>query len=287
MLLHPTDTAWWAARLLGLATLFTMAGALALRPASDRPRWHRFLGWAALAALLGHIGVVAGMQPVFWRWFTWAVPVEIVAGVLAVAAFATALIAQSSSWPRRWLGPILGHRIHRFAGYMLASAATAHIALVAGIGMFAAVIMLAGLAILLVEGFLRERHGVALVVSLALSAAAIAALAFGPLAGPRLELLRRSPIDHANFLHTDHGNLSCVGCHHNFTDRAGNENCLSCHKRISTTEAMRIDRMFHAFCSDCHRTDKHAGKAFGPIDDCKGCHGKPVDGVIDHRRGRQ
>lgn len=278
ILLQPTDAAWWAARLLGLAALFTMVAALALRPTSDRPHWHKLVGWVGLAALLGHIGVVAGLQPVFWRWLTWAVPVEIVAGFLAFAAFAAALAAQRSRRLRNWLGPILGHRIHRFAGNVLAAGAAAHISLVAGIDVFAVVIILAGLAIFLVEGILRERHGVALAATLALLAAAIAALSISPLVGPRLEPLRRSPIDHANFLHSDHPELACAGCHHNFTDQAGYENCLTCHKRISTTEAMRIDRVFHAFCGDCHRADKHAGKEFGPIDDCNGCHRKQFEG---------
>ncbi|MDQ6434418.1 cytochrome c3 family protein [Mesorhizobium sp. LHD-90] len=287
ILLRPTDAAWWAARVLGLAALLTMAAALALRPTPDRPRRHNLLGWAALAALLGHIGVVAGLQPVFWRWLTWAVPVEIVTGFLAVAAFAAALAAQRPGRLRDRLGPILGHRVHRFAGYVLAAAAAAHIALVAGISVVAVVVILAGLAFLVVEGIFRERHGVALAATLALLTTAVAALSIAPLAGPRLEALRRSPVDHANFLHSDHPGLACAGCHHNFTDQTGNENCLTCHKRISTIEAMRIDRMFHAFCGECHRADKHAGKEFGPIDDCNGCHAKQAEGEKDARRAAQ
>lgn len=34
-----------------------------------------------------------------------------------------------------------------------------------------------------------------------------------------------------------------------------------------------VDRMFHAFCSDCHRVEKQAGRKSGPIDHCTSCHG--------------
>lgn len=272
ILFQPTDPAWWGARLTGLAALLTVAAALVSRPAPDRPRWHEFLGWAALAALLGHIGVVAGLQPAFWRWLTLAIPVEMIAGFIAAGAFLTALLAQRSRWLRRRLGPFLGHRIHHFAGHLLGAAAAAHVAMIAGMGVLALVAILSGLAILLAEGILRERHGGTLAATLVLFAAATAALSLGPLAKPRLEPLRRSPVDSANFLHSDHTGLACAGCHHNFVDRTGNENCLTCHKRISATETSRIDSIFHVSCGDCHRADKQAGKEFGPIDDCNGCH---------------
>ena len=39
------------------------------------------------------------------------------------------------------------------------------------------------------------------------------------------------------------------------------------------SETLRIDRMFHAFCTDCHRRERAAGSKSGPIDHCTGCHG--------------
>ena len=98
------------------------------------------------------------------------------------------------------------------------------------------------------------------------------ALAFGPIASARLASMRSSPVDHAGFLHVDHGGISCTTCHHNFIDRTGKENCINCHKRLSTAETMRVDRMFHAFCGECHRQDRLASRETGPADHCSGCH---------------
>jgi hypothetical protein len=275
VLLQPTDATWWAARLLGLAALLLMAAALVLPPAPGRPHRHGHLGWMAFAALIGHVAAVAGLQSAFWRWLTWAIPIEIAAGIAAAAAFVVAFAVERARRLGRRLGPLPGHRIHRLAGHVLVAAAALHVALVAGTSLAAAILVAAGLVLFMIAGIAGERHGRALAATLALFALAAAALTVGPLAGSRLKPLRRAPIDHANFLHADHAGLACAGCHHSFIDRAGNENCLSCHKRISTTEAMRVDRMLHVFCADCHRADKRAGKKFGPIDDCYGCHVKP------------
>ncbi|MCG7505933.1 cytochrome c3 family protein [Mesorhizobium retamae] len=273
LLWQPTEAAWWAARLLGVAALLLISGTLFLRPAYGQRPWHRLFGWAALAALGGHVVVTTGFQPVFWRWLTPAMPLEIVAGIIALLAFLMVLLVQRSRTLRRRLGPFSSLSVHRTAGYLLIAAACTHITLVAGMAFSAAVGFLSGLAFLLVEGLLRERHVVRLAATLALFISAIAWLAIGSMAETRLAGLRQAPIDHARFLHTDHTGLACAGCHHNFVDRTGTENCLSCHKRLSVSEASRIDSMFHAFCSECHRADNRAGRKFGPIDDCNGCHG--------------
>ncbi|MFE0018903.1 cytochrome c3 family protein [Mesorhizobium sp. NPDC059054] len=278
LLWQPTDMAWWAARLLGVAALLLAAATLFLRPPSGQYPWHRIFGWAALAALAGHILITTGFQPVFWRWLTPAIPVEIVAGIVALLAFLVVMLVQRSRSLRRQLGPFSSLSVHRTAGYLLIAAACTHIALIAGMTVFAAAALLAGLTFLLIEGFLRERHPFRLAATLALFSGAIAWLAMGSMAETRLASLRQAPIDHARFLHTDHTGLACAGCHHNFVDRTGNENCLTCHKRVSISETTRIDGMFHAFCSDCHRTDKRAGRKFGPIDDCNGCHGRSPSG---------
>ena len=132
---------------------------------------------------------------------------------------------------------------------------------------------LAGMLLLVAAILAPERRKLILLVLPAILAAMIAALAVGPLAQARLSPLRLSPIDHARFLHDDHAGFVCTTCHHNFSDRTGKENCLSCHKRLSMSEAMRVDRLFHAFCSDCHRRESLAGRKSGPLDHCTACHG--------------
>jgi MFS family permease len=274
LLWQPTDAGWWAARLLGAAALMLTASTLFLRPAPGRRPLHRIFGWAALAALVGHVTMTTAFQPVFWRWLSPAVPIEIVAGIVALLAFLVVLLVQRSRVIRRRLGPFASLSVHRTAGYLLMAAAAIHIALISGMIMLAAAALLAGLAFLLIEGLVRERHILRLVITLGLFVGAIAWLAMGSMAETRLASLRQAPIDHARFLHTDHTGLACAGCHHNFVDRTGSENCLTCHKRISVSETTRIDGMFHAFCSDCHHRDKQVGRKFGPIDDCNGCHGR-------------
>ena len=271
LIFQPTDVAWWAVRLLGLATLMLVVGSTILRPAFGRRPWHKIFGWTAAAALLGHIAVVATFQPAFWRYLTPAVPVEIVAGLVAALAFFVTLSAQRLPALRRCPGPFLHQKAHRVAGYMLVAATSAHIALIAGMNLVA-VMVFAGSALILVGSFLRERHVMSLAVALGLFIAFMVELAGGTLATSRLTALRRAPIDHSGFLHTDHVGLSCTGCHHNFIDVAGTQNCLNCHKRTSLSETTRIDRTFHAFCSDCHRMDRKAARKSGPIDDCSGCH---------------
>ncbi|HWK65543.1 MAG TPA: cytochrome c3 family protein [Rhizobiaceae bacterium] len=275
LILQPTDHGWWATRLLGLAALMLAVGSIALRPLPGRRGWHKVFGWGALVALVAHVSLIMGLQPVFWRWLTPAVPVEIVAGIFAALAFAAALTLQRSAKLRRRLGPFRSQRAHRVAGHLLAAAAGAHVALIAGLGQVSAVLVMVCLILLLVDGFLRERHVAELAAALALFVIILAGIAAGPLASPRLATLRQAPVDHARFLHTDHTGLPCAGCHHNFADGSGNENCLTCHKRISASETTRIDRLFHAFCSDCHRRDVREGRKSGPIDDCNGCHRRP------------
>lgn len=234
--------------------------------------WHRIIGWLALTSLLGHLVVVALFQPAFWRWLTPAIPLEIVSGLIAATAFGAALAAQRSARVRRKLGRIYSQHIHLIASYTLAIAATAHITLIADTSAMAGLIVFCGLFLLLADGILRERHTVTLPVTLGLFVVLLAGLANGPLAASRLAALRQAPIDHARFLHTDHTAFACTSCHHNFVDRSGNENCLTCHKRVSMSELTRIDRVLHAFCVDCHRMDESTNRKLGPIDDCNGCH---------------
>src|SRR5262245_9181038 len=77
LILQPTDFGWWAIRILGLATMLLVVGSIILRPALGWRPCHKILGWSAAGALLGHIGVVATLQPAFWRMLTPAIPVEI------------------------------------------------------------------------------------------------------------------------------------------------------------------------------------------------------------------
>jgi hypothetical protein len=214
-----------------------------------------------------HLLAVAASEPSFWRWLTWIVPIEIVCGlVAALALFATFAVRRSLTSPKALI-------LHRIAGFIVVVAASAHVALIAGTGPGILALIVTGTLLLVIAALLPERRKLILLALPAILAGIVATLAVDPMAQARLADLRSSPIDHARFLHDDHTGFICTTCHHNFTDRTGKENCITCHKRLTTSEAMRVDRLFHAFCTDCHRRESAAGRKSGPIDHCTACHG--------------
>jgi hypothetical protein len=267
LVLVPTDPPWWLVRLPGMLALLLAASTLVIQPGLGGSPWHRLLGLFATVAVGLHATTVAAVEPSFWRWLTQAMPVEIIFGlVAALALLATLTVRRSLSSPRALIP-------HRIAAFVLVIPATAHVALIAGTSAVILALVLAGTLLLVIGTLLPERRKLMLLVLPVILAGVVTALAVGPLAEARLAGLRSSPVDHARFSHEDHTGFICTACHHNFTDRSGMENCVSCHKKLSTSETMRVDRLFHAFCGDCHRREKMAGRKTGPIDHCTACHG--------------
>ena len=112
----------------------------------------------------------------------------------------------------------------------------------------------------------------------------VAVLAWG--SAERLKAIAARPLLATGFDHGRHRTVSCVTCHHNFVTRGlGTKTCYACHKAWGTTELRRIDSLFHAFCTDCHRRENAAGKAAGPVKSCAACH-RPGDATrLPVRRG--
>jgi hypothetical protein len=256
-----------------MLALLLAALTLLLQPKPDGPLWHRLLGSFAIVAVSLHVLFVAAFEPVFWRWLTAAIPVEIVCGLAAaLGVFATLAVRRSRNL-RAGLGSPTALLLHRIAGFAVVVAASAHVALIAGTGVTIMGLVLMGTLLLAAGALVPEKRKVVLIALPVILCGIVIALALGPLAQARLASLRSSPIDHARFLHDDHTGFVCTTCHHNFTDRTGTENCITCHKTLSTSEAMRVDRLFHAFCTDCHRREYLAGRKSGPLDHCTACHG--------------
>ncbi|MEK0083472.1 cytochrome c3 family protein [Benzoatithermus flavus] len=91
--------------------------------------------------------------------------------------------------------------------------------------------------------------------------------------GLRLERIAERPLLPTRFDHKFHTGVNCTTCHHNFRERGlGTKPCLACHKAWGTTEARRIDTVFHAFCTDCHRREQATGAKAGPVKACVACH---------------
>jgi hypothetical protein len=270
--LLPTDDWWWLVRLPGMLALLLAALALLIQPRPDSPPWHRPLGAIAIVAVSLHVLLVAAFEPAFWRWLTAAVPIEIVCGVAAALGLFATLAVRRSRNLRAGLGSPTALLLHRIAGFTVVVAASAHVALIAGTGVAIMGLVLMGTLLLLAGALLPEKRKLVLIALPVILCGIVMALALGPLAQARLASLRSSPIDHAHFLHDDHTGFVCTTCHHNFTDRTGTENCITCHKALSTSESMRVDRLFHAFCTDCHRRESLAGHKSGPLDHCTACH---------------
>lgn len=267
LMFQPTDGAWWVVRLPGILALLLGASALVFQPAPHGRPWHRLIGSFAIVAVSLHVLAVAAFEPSFWRWLGPALPVEIICGlVAALALFATLAVRRALNSPKALI-------LHRIAGFIVVIAASLHVAFIAGTTAAITSLILVGTLILVIAALVPERRKLILIALPVILAGIIAALATGPPAQMRLASLRSSPVDHANFDHGDHTGFVCIECHHNFTDRTGTENCITCHKALSTSETMRVDRLFHAFCSDCHGRETLAGHKSGPIDHCTACHG--------------
>jgi hypothetical protein len=268
LVLVPTDPWWWLIRLPGMLALLLAGLTLLIPPAPGGSPWHRRLGYFAIVAASLHVLSVAAFEPSFWRWFDWGLPIEIICGLVAALALLAALaVRRSLKSPKALI-------FHRIAGFTVAIAASAHVALIAGTGAVILGLVAIGTLLLVIDMLLPERRKLILMALPAILLGLVTALAVGPLAQARLTTLRSSPIDHARFSHNDHTGFVCTSCHHNFTDRTGMENCISCHKALSTSEMMRVDRLFHAFCADCHRRESVAGRKSGPLDHCTACHGR-------------
>lgn len=272
LIVLPTELAWWPVRIAGSLALILAAMALLLQPSPKWPALHRLLGSLAIVAVSAHVLWVAAFEPAFWRWLTLSIPLEITLGlVAALGVFATLAVRRSESL-RLGVGTPAALSLHRIAGFVVCIAAAAHVILIAGTGTALILLTLAGMALIVITALAHERRALR-IIAIPVILTGLAGLLAGPLSETRLASLRSSPVDHARFAHADHTGFVCTICHHNFTDRTGTENCISCHKRLSTSEAMRVDRLFHAFCSDCHRREKQMGRKSGPIDHCTACHG--------------
>ena len=123
------------------------------------------------------------------------------------------------------------------------------------------------------------RHGralVALVLTgvLALLACQLPAVSSG-FATP---VLRRTATVPLSFPHESHRAVSCVTCHHNFTDHTGSGTCIACHRATNTGIKLAAEPRFHAFCEGCHAERAAALHKRGPLRACQGCHALAVAG---------
>ena len=112
---------------------------------------------------------------------------------------------------------------------------------------------------------------------IALSASAIALLIWWGI-DARSTMLVVSPQLPVDFVHSDHIDVGCLECHHNFNDDTGQGECYRCHK-TDLSIAADMQTMFHELCRGCHVERSLAGEESGPVRVCGQCH-RPNDAFM-------
>jgi predicted CXXCH cytochrome family protein len=282
LLIRATEVPWWAIDLAGVLSFALIAAAATLKPGSgthpvSRFRLHVRLGrWAAVLALL-HAAVIPIVDTTIWLDATVSMPVYLIAGLIALPVLLATALVREPIFPIMRFSPA-GRRLHRAGAILSLLTVAAHIAFIPGLGLVrtagivGAAALVAALLLWPDAVALAQRSWMAL-AGIVLTAAALV-LAGSWLSEARMKSFRAAPADHRIFDHESHRSVTCTTCHHNFLDKSGMENCLSCHKARSTTEFNRIDRVFHAFCRDCHAERRLVFERAGPIQSCTACHAK-------------
>jgi predicted CXXCH cytochrome family protein len=125
----------------------------------------------------------------------------------------------------------------------------------------------------LFDGLVFGRHS-RLVLAIVLgSLVALLALTRGGAAlALREPFLRRSEPLVVVFPHDQHRSVNCIQCHHNFTDRSGEDSCISCHRSRRAAIRVSAEARFHDFCLGCHRDPPVYLSGHGPVTGCNTCH---------------
>lgn len=283
----PYGLAWEVAAWLGYgacaALLMTFRGAPIRPGAITAPRftWHRVAGDAAVLLVTAHVAVMLVLDPFVRDYLGWLMPVHVLLGVVAglILLLATALREPALPSRLRLLG---GRRLHTWLGIVAMGFVAAHVVTSATRPIASWRLALLGAALLVVA-----LPPVARVLGRAASPAApgrttmvraallvvVPVLGLWSFSGLRLEWLADARPLPTRFDHARHRSVNCITCHHNFRDRRlGPKGCIACHKDWGTTEARRIDTVFHAFCTDCHRRRVADGAKAGPPKSCAACH---------------
>lgn len=275
LLLRPGELAWFAINLAGWAGFLLLCASAAVPPAGLRLLLHARLGQWALGLAALHAAAVPAADSTIWRYAALSIPAEILVGLLSLVLVLAAVIMREPRVLTRQ--PSLAAWPHPLTAFAAALLALAHIYFVPGLPWWGKTGLAVGAALLLASLLpkIAPRWHVRSAAVFTGFAACLGPFLFaGPFVEARMSELRQAPVDPRMFEHATHTTVTCLTCHHNFADRTGLENCISCHKAVSFGEASRIDRTFHAFCTGCHAERRLAGKAHGPTDSCLACHAK-------------
>lgn len=113
-------------------------------------------------------------------------------------------------------------------------------------------------------------------ILVALMLIGIALVVLGPPGAPK-SAERKKPFENADpllpmtFAHSDHFDVACATCHHEFVDGTAGLPCIACHATDAKVAHM-LEQQFHSLCRTCHVREQASGKPSGPTRSCLDCH---------------
>lgn len=295
-------TAWEIAQALGLCAVAAclILCVLAVRPrtgaASALPlRGHEFLGWAALAAAVLHVGLLLGTDHRVVEHVKLTAPRYEYAGILALFTLLFLTVPAGSAVRRRlWPRHRSFQAAHVGATCLLVVTLAVHVLAtgryVHGRAHVVAYTLLSAIALLALlraraqrqpaqlparpfGGLVFGRHSrLVLAIILGSLLALLALIRAGTALALREPFLRRSEPLVLGFPHDKHRQVNCIQCHHNFSDRSGADSCISCHRSGRADIRVGAEARFHDFCLGCHRDPPAYLTAQGPVTGCSTCH---------------
>jgi predicted CXXCH cytochrome family protein len=297
---------WEFAQLAGLAgALLCLAlFAFPVRPRLGMPaaplslRAHELIGWTARAAVLVHGALTLLVDPHAVEYLKPTTPLYQWAGIAALLLVVVLTLPATGSVRRRiWSDHRNFQALHVILGCALLVLTTAHVLTTDryahGPGRWIVCLALtASVLAALIRGRQRAasapvpptrvramvfgRHSGLVLAVVGLATVALLAVLL-PGAGPALRepLVRRAHGLADNFPHEKHRVVNCIQCHHNYTDGAGLDTCIGCHRSARADLKRGVEARFHVFCLGCHRDPDPAGERHGPVSGCATCHGRP------------
>ena len=304
------STTWEIAQVLGLCAVASclILCILAVRPRAGAAsafsvRGHELLGWLALATAVLHVGLLLGVDNRVAEHVKLTAPRYEYAGILALFTLLF-LTVPGSAAARSWLWQ--RHRnfqaAHVGAACLLVVTLAVHVLTtgryVHGRAHVAAYTLLSGIALLALlraraqrqpaqqpSRFLARlafgRHSrLLLAIVLGSLVALLALVRNGAALALREPFLRRSERLVLDFPHDKHRAVNCIQCHHNFTDRSGDDSCISCHRSGRADIRVGVEAGFHDFCLGCHRDPPAYLTGQGPVTGCNTCHAPVSDAAL-------
>ncbi len=289
------------AGLVGSLACIALCGS-PIRPRDSVPptllslRLHTLIGWAALMAVIVHVGGLVLADHTVVEYLKFTTPLYQLAGIAASILLLVVILSSIASAHRLWATHRGFQATHVILSCLLAALIAVHVITtdryVGGVLRRALLLATTIGAMLMLLRFRRPRDAAGgasrahqLVFgrhsTLVLSVVVIIGVALaGLLRSSAVAVLREPLISRANtmpldFPHGKHFAVNCLKCHHNYADGRGFDGCVACHRSSRADLKEGVEARFHSFCFDCHRHPPATFKRHGPVSGCAICHRPP------------